>query len=705
MKDSNKFTKLLPFMEKTIKNIEQIDGIRLTWNIWPTASTKTDLIPIACLYNIHQPCLSLPCEPIPCQGCQSILCVQSMIDFGSKTWTCGFCNARNVLPPHARDISPQNLLPELMDGNSTVEYILSKTTPFPPIFVLLVDTCTYDNERHELMKRGLLHTLENIPDDALVGMVLFGTNIDLISFGNEEIKTIYQFSGKSSYTKEVVSGYNVGDIRNFLVKKSEKMNEIVNVIENLQMDPFPVLHGYRQLRCTGSALSLAISLIEGSFNESCVKYMLFTQGPCTYGPGKVSLLEIAESSTEKIDLEGAFNFYKTLGEKLNSIGHSVDIIGETIADIGIEQLKPIITMTGGSLIMAQDFEEEIKMKSLSKIFEKDENGVLLCGFNAKVQIKTSHNIVVKGILGEGKTFGAGWRVGSIYPKTNITILFENTSTARPNEFGYVQIITQYQRSDRKIATRVTSFSRMFTDERFRVISSFDQEAACVFQARAFLMKNFLNVYDFESAIDKTLIRFMKKYTNFIKDNPNSVTLPDSMLYYPNFMFFFRRSLLVQKDGISKDESSYFRILLFKLVTEDAIKMIKPSLISFHYQGDIMPVELDTSSLNPECILVLDSFHNVLLWKGKYVSDWIRDGLDQKPEYSFFKDIIDEATNYSLSLLDRIPVPQYKETNEGKSQERILLHYVNPSQQGVLNTEKIDYDKFYETLCRFIVRSD
>lgn len=693
-------------MEKTIKTIEQIDGIRLTWNIWPVLPTRTDLIPIACLYNVHQPCLSLPCEPIPCQGCQSILCQQSIVDFGSKTWACVFCNARNMLPPHARDITPENLLPELMDGNSTVEYVLSKSTAYAPIFILLIDVCTYDQERHELMKRGLIHTVKSIPEDAMVCLVFFGTNITLVSFADEDVKSVYQFSGKNTYTGEMLGKFNIGDIRNFLVKKEDKIEQVLEAIENLEADPFSVLHGYRPLRCTGSALSLAMSLIDGvHFNEASVKYMVFTQGPCTYGPGKVTLLEISGSTYEKLDLEESAAYFRGLADRLNASGHSVDIIAETIADIGIEQIKPVVTLTGGCLIMAQDFDEEIKMRSLSKMFEKEEEGFLRAGLNVKIQIKTSHNLAVKGILGEGKSYGAGWKVGCVYPKTNITILLENTATARPEEFGYVQIITQYQRSDRRIVTRVTSFSRMFTNDKSRICAGFDQEAACVFQARAFLMKNFQNVYDFENAIDKTLIRFMKKYGSYLKDNLASVSLPDSMSYYPNFMFFFRRSLLVQRDGISKDESAYFRILLFKLMTEDAIKLIKPSLISFHYQGDIMPVELDTSSLSPECILVLDSFHNVLLWKGRYVADWVREGLDQKPEFSFFKEIVEEAKQYSLSLLDRIPVPQYKETNEGKSQERILLHYINPSQPGLLNTEKIDYGKFYETLCRFIVRSE
>lgn len=692
-------------MEQTIKAIEDIDGIRLTWNIWPTTLSKNEVVPIACLYNIHQACLSLPYEPVPCQGCQSILCQQSIVDYGSKSWSCTFCNRRNALPQHMRDFSAQNIPSELRDENSTVEYVLSKTTPFSPVFFIIIDICTYDQERHELMKAGVRRTLELLPDESLVGIMLFGSNIELISFADEEMKSIYQFSGRVAYTKDVFNQFNLNDIRNFLVKKNEKLDELFYIIEHLEQDPFPILHGYNPIRCTGSALSLAISILEGSFSEACVKYMLFTQGPCTFGPGKVSMLEVLGNNSESLDLSAASGHYKSLGERLNACGHSVDLIAETIADIGIEQLKPIISMTGGTLIMAQDFDEDVKIKSLDKIFEQNEENVLVMGFNVKMQIKTSSNLVVKGVLGEGRSFGTGWKMGSMLPKTNISVLFENNGNAKNGDFGYVQIITQYQRSDKKIVTKVTSFSRMFSDDKSRMAHSFDQEAACVFQARAFLMKNFQNVYDFENAIDKTLIRFTKKYGSFLKDTPNSVSLPDSMSYFPNFMFFFRRSLLVQQDGISVDESSYFRILLYKLITEDAIKMIKPSLISFHYQGDIQPVELDTSSLNPECILVLDSFHNVLLWHGKYVGDWIKEGLHEKPEYAFFKTIIEESKEYSLSLLNRVPAPQYKETVEGRSQERILLHYVNPSQQGVLNTEKIDYGKFYDTLCKFIVRSE
>ena len=327
------------------------------------------------------------------------------------------------------------------------------------------------------------------------------------------------------------------------------------------------------------------------------------------------------------------------------------------------------------------------------------------GYNVTIQVHVSGNLIFKGFIGEGQASGDMWRVGCIHPSTNLTLVFENAVGVCNESVGHVQIVSKYQRSDKKIMTRVTSFSRMFSSNKWDVCATFDQEAACVFQARALLSKGYKNVMDFESGIDKNLIKFLRRYSTFTKGDPNSVVLPKSMDYYPNFMYFFRRSLLVQRDGISDDESAYYRQLMSKIPTSDALKMIKPSLVAFHYQGDIYPVELDTSSLSPEFILVLDSFHNVLLWRGPSVAEWIKEGLHEKEEYAFFKQSIHDAESYADSLMVRLPTPQFKETDYGCSQERILLHYVNPSQHGTVITERINYEFFFKTLCKFIVRSE
>ncbi|KAI5148613.1 protein transport protein SEC23 [Enteropsectra breve] len=690
-------------MSQTIESIEEKDGIRMTWNVWPVTLSMNEIVPIACMYNLAQDALVLPHEPIFCHGCQSILCPQSIIDYGSFTWSCLFCNYKNSFPAYARNISPENLLPELIAENTTVEYVLNRTVSFPTVFFFMIDRCTYDEQRHTLMKDGLKRAFAHLPSDARIGILFFGTNIELVMFGSSEIETRFVFSGRQKYTKDDINKLHISDVRSFLVSKEEKEKEIYDFIDSMKQDPFPCLSGHRQMRCTGAALSLAVSLFEGAFTDATVKIVIFTQGPCTIGPGKVARYEKSSESAEPLNLDEALNFYTEVAEKINTMGHSVDIIAETIADIGVEQIKPVITMNGGSLIMAQDFDERIKMDSIDKIFAKDENDTMKQVFNLKMQVKTSANLSFKGVIGEGRPLGSGWKVGAALPTSNITVLLENNTNARNSSYGYVQLVTQYQTSNRCIKTRVTTFSRIFTDDRNRLLMGFDQEAACVFQARAFSKKGFQNVMDCESAIDKNLIKFTKRYGNFERGNPLSVSLPESMNYYINFMFFFRRSLLVQNDGISPDEASYFQLLLFKFRVNDVLKMIKPSLISFHYQGDIMPVELDTSSLSPESILILDTFHNVLLWRGLYVENWVKEGLHESPEYEFFKNVISEADGYVKLLLDRVPAPQYKETCEGKSQERILLHYMNPGHQGALNTEKIDYGKFYDTLCRYIVR--
>lgn len=690
-------------MEETIKTIENVDGVRLTWNIWPTSAAKSDAIPIACMYNIHQEAPCIEYEPTFCTKCKSILCPYAIIDYGNKSWTCIYCNNRNFFNSSFRDASMLSELPEIQEQNSTMEYILSKTTNFSPIFVLLIDVCTYDSSKHEFMKSGLLHTIGLIPDDALVAVVLFGSNISLVSFAEEEIPSVYLFSGKVAYSKEIYANLNIHDTRNFVVKKSEKLQQILDLVNNLEMDPFPVMHGYKQIRCTGSALSLATSLIEGAFYESSVKYLLFTQGPCTYGPGKVSMLKISNLD-EEVNLDDAKKFYSSLADKLNTAGHSIDLIIETFVDVGIVQMKNLVSATGGNIIKVQDFVQEIKTGSLSKIFES-KDGILKMGFNAEIQVITSPNLAYKATLGDGKAFGKGWKVGSILPRSNISFLFENTPSANNNDFGYIQIITKYQRSDKKIVIKITSLSRMFSNDIKLISDGFDQEAACVFQARMVCLKDYLIPNDAEIAIDKVLIKFVRRYGNFLKDSPSSVTLPASMSYFPNFMFFFRRSVLIQRDGISPDERAYYKILLFKLMIGDAIKLIKPSLISYHYQGNRFPVELDTKSLSPYNILVLDSFHNVLIWRGFYVADWIDKKCHEDPEYAFFKDVINSVDDYVLSLMDRVPVPLYRETNEGGSQERILLYYINPSQNEITNTDKIDYARFYDSLCKLVVRSE
>ena len=46
-------------------------------------------------------------------------------------------------------------------------------------------------------------------------------------------------------------------------------------------------------------------------------------------------------------------------------------------------------------------------------------------------------------------------------------------------------------------------------------------------------------------MDRTLIRLASRFGSFVKDDPASFRLPDTMSLYPQFMFYLRRSQFLQ----------------------------------------------------------------------------------------------------------------------------------------------------------------
>lgn len=64
----------------------------------------------------------------------------------------------------------------------------------------------------------------------------------------------------------------------------------VKVLEELQKDPWPVPSDQRATRCTGTALSVAASLLGACVPGSGARIMAFIGGPSTEGLGAVSAL-------------------------------------------------------------------------------------------------------------------------------------------------------------------------------------------------------------------------------------------------------------------------------------------------------------------------------------------------------------------------------------------------------------------------------
>lgn len=690
-------------MEDQLREIENTDGLRCVFNIFPTQ--QSDILPNTIMYTPQQPLKTiLDYEPIFCVSCRSIMNPYCEINFDSKTWTCVFCKKICHLPDYYRDITQDSLPLELYD--TTVEYTLTKEV-HPPLYVLLVDTCTFDDERHLLLREAVNETLSLMEKDALVCIIHFGTNIELIA-NKSNSKKIFLFTGKKAYTTEMLRTiFSKTNSKNTSAFKQHfrHINDLFYDPMEIRRDPFPVARGMRQSRCTGAALSFAASIVD--MQDTGAKIFLFTQGPCTYGPGSVCNITLTEKIRSHDDIinnnasntESANHYYTELAKRIASQGHCVDIIAATIEDIGLYEMKPLTDMTGGIIIMAQDFDRTIYLSSIKKNLENNS------ALNAKIKIHTSANIKFKTVLGLGTQLASGWRINSLYHNTNLGIIIEPNS-AKPEELGYLQFVTQTQRG-RKLHVRVTTLTRTFSDSKEKISLGFDQEAACVLQARMFTFTNkFEEDRDLVRRIDRSLIRFVKKYASFAKEDSSSVILPDTMQFYPQFMYFLRRSVVVQSEANSPDETSYYRNILCRERTTEAMTIVVPVLTNYHYVDGVYPVDMDSKSLMPDSVLLLDAFVNVLIWKGEHITEWIKEGYHEKEDYVSLKKCLEACKTDARKLVEeRLPHPKFTETYSGGSQERILKSRVNPSKNGAnIVTEDIDFESFFRCLCKIVVEN-
>ena len=95
----------------------------------------------------------------------------------------------------------------------------------------------------------------------------------------------------------------MGPAARFLLPVQQCEFQLTNALEQLQKDPWPVPNDKRNGRCTGVALSVAISLLEVSFQNAGARVMLFAGGPATVGSGMVVGQELREPIRSHHDID------------------------------------------------------------------------------------------------------------------------------------------------------------------------------------------------------------------------------------------------------------------------------------------------------------------------------------------------------------------------------------------------------------------
>ncbi|RDA91021.1 hypothetical protein CP533_2542 [Ophiocordyceps camponoti-saundersi (nom. inval.)] len=716
---------------------EDRDGVRLSWNVFPSSRMEASrlVVPIGALYTPLKEKPDTPLlqfEPVTCkQPCRSVLNPFCQVDTRAKVWICPFCLSRNQLPLHYKETTDHWIPPELHTTHTTIEYRLARPAPAPPIFLYAVDLCQ-EEEGLASLKESLVMSLSLLPETALVGLITFGTMVQVHEIGYESCAKSYVFRGSKDYsTKQVQDMLGLsspimrpglqaqpgrhapgGSASRFLLPVQQAEFQLTKALESLQKDPWPTANDRRSLRCTGVALSVAIGLMESSFQNSGGRIMLFAGGPATEGPGMVVGPELREPirSHHDIDRENvkyykkAVKFYDNLAKRTAHNGHIIDIFAGSLDQVGLLEMKGLCNSTGGHMILTDSFTSSMFKQSFIRVFEKDGDENLLMGFNAMLEVLTTKELKVTGLIGHAvslnkKSVSVGetecgigntcsWKMCGIDPKASYGIYFEVASQnaaalQQTPQQGMIQFLTYYQHSSGQFHLRVTTIARNLSGPAGdpTIAQSFDQEAAAVLMSRIAVFKSEVDDGpDVLRWVDRMLIRLCSRFADYRKDDSSSFRLEKNFTLYPQFMFHLRRSQFLQVFNNSPDETAFDRHVLNHEDVGNSLIMIQPTLDSYTFDQDGgVPVLLDSASIQPTHILLLDTFFHILIFHGETIAEWRKAGYQDQEGYENFATLLEQPKEDARDLItDRFPLPRFIVCDAGGSQARFLLSKLNPS---------------------------
>ncbi|KAJ3649580.1 hypothetical protein Zmor_021315 [Zophobas morio] len=728
--------------EEYIQQNEDRDGVRFTWNVWPSSRIEATrlVVPLGCLYQPIKERQDLPpiqYDPVLCtkNNCRAILNPLCQVDYRAKLWVCNFCFQRNPFPPQYAAISEQHQPAELMPMFSTIEYTITRAQCLPPIYLLVVDTCM-DDEELGALKDSLQMSLSLLPPNALIGLITFGKMVQVHELGTDGCSKSYVFRGTKDLTaKQIQEMLGIGKVAvqqpqqqqmrapqqpqapippasRFLQPISKCDMSLTDLIGELQRDPWPVGQGKRSLRSTGAALSIAIGLLECSYANTGARVMMFLGGPCSQGPGQVLNDDLKQPIRSHHDIhkdnakymKKAIKHYEALAMRAATNGHCVDIYSCALDQTGLMEMKQCCNSTGGHMVMGDSFNSSLFKQTFQRVFVRDTKNELKMAFNATLEVKCSRELKIQGGIGScvslnvksplvsDTEIGMGntvqWKMCTLTPSATIALFFEvvnqHSAPIPQGGRGCIQFITQYQHASGQRRIRVTTIARNWADATaniHHISAGFDQEAAAVLMAR-------MAVYRAETDdspdvlrwVDRMLIRLCQKFGEYNKDDPNSFRLSENFSLYPQFMYHLRRSQFLQVFNNSPDETSFYRHMLMREDLTQSLIMIQPILYSYSFNGPPEPVLLDTSSIQPDRILLMDTFFQILIFHGETIAQWRNLKYQDMPEYENFRQLLQAPVDDAQEILQtRFPMPRYIDTEQGGSQARFLLSKVNPSQ--------------------------
>lgn len=822
------------------EDIETKEGVRLSWNVFPTTPSQEEAlaIPIAALYTPTRSIEGLgqvEYKPVLCSQCQGILNPYSVVNYQNKTWLCPLCNVTNTLPKHYHAVTEQHRPAELMEEYTTLEYQINQRDQ-NPVFFYVVDIAVIPQEL-EAIKNAIRQSLSLLPDNALVGFITYGANIHLYELTFSYCPKSFTFSGITptptdqitqrlglSFAQKAANAAvaapnqpgssNTQPIQpqsptfpgksRFLTPIADCEADLGTIIDHIQPDTWVYDDQTRPSRCTGLAVALALNVLEFLHNNQNARVLTLIGGavvtanpPITAPPtqqsnknpppgqggaaGTAAAAAAAAAATEKKNdtnqanvgeiasnnfadplrshhdiIKGeaplsrpASDFYTKLASQAVTNRHVVDIFACCLDQVGVSEMYPLVTQTGGELILDDSFTRGVFQGSIKKILQRElvfdgvknvPSGPLMMSFASELKVSTSPHLLINGGLGHctnmnvpGPTtnmknaLGAGktqkWYLGGLMPDSTFSVFFSINPSPPAKQLqqgpprAFIQFVTTYKTATGSIVVRCTTIARFINDNPQVLNPSFDQEASVVAMSRLALHKLVLDPHqDIRRWLDRQLIKLCTRFATYTKDDANSFRLPPHCALYPQQMYYLRRSPLIQIFNSSPDETVFVRTIALRQDVSNTLTIIQPNLYSYDIasnsaQGE--PVLLDSSQLSPKRILLLDTYFQIVIWYGQTVAQWKAREIWKEQQFEYIGGLIRQPLIDAKHRIEsRLPTPRFIECVEGGSQARFMLARLNPSTQATVGvdgeaiafTEDITLNVFLQHLKRLVVQN-
>lgn len=308
--------------------------------------------------------------------------------------------------------------------------------------MFVVDTCVDEDELVHL-RDALQQTLNLLPEDALVGLITFGTLVHVHELGFSDCPKSYVFRGEKEYpTQKVQDMLGITPVRaggvsmagqppgagpagvpgkrpalgRFLLPVGECTFALEQVLEDLQKDPWPCQPDERVQRCTGTALSVALGLLESSVPRQGSRVMLFIAGPPTVGKGAIVSRSKKENIRSHTDLlksqaplyKPALEYFRALSDRAISNSAIVDVFACSLDQVGALELKELVSRSGGVVVLADKFDQSVFRESLRRAFERlpgdgsagdGGSNQLQMGFGGQIEVIHSREFKIAGAIG------------------------------------------------------------------------------------------------------------------------------------------------------------------------------------------------------------------------------------------------------------------------------------------------------------------